>query len=127
MNLASLCPSVLLFSFISLYYRFPLPLSSSATPLYIMMPPPSALLPPLPTPPPHNSSLFLLISSPALLCHHSPWSWRGEMKSACILWRLSGAAGGKTAVLWFYLWICTFLTLCASHTGCGGGTRSSLT
>lgn len=64
MNLASLCLSVLLFSFISLYYRFPLPLSSSATPLYIMMPPPSALLPPLPTPPPHNSSLFLLISSP---------------------------------------------------------------
>lgn len=41
-----------------------------------------------------------------------------EMKSVCILQQQhSVAAGGKTAVLWFYLWICRFLTLCTSHTG----------
>lgn len=36
------------------------------------------------------------------------------------------AAGGKTAVLWFYLWICIFLTLCTSHTGAEEEIKSTL-
>lgn len=95
-------------------------LLSSATPFYIM-PPLSALLPPtFPL-----LTLSFLSHLPSLPHSCSPRSWRGEMKSVCILWQCSVAAGGKTAVLWFYLWICRFLMLCISHMGAEGEWRAA--
>jgi len=49
------------------------------------------------------------------------------MKSVCILWQHSVAAGGKTALSWFYLWICRFSdSVHITRRGAEGEMKSSL-